>query len=393
MNIDEIKQEAKRCMQCRNAACTNGCPLNMNIPKFIKDICEDNFEEAYMEILENNYMGYICGSVCPYEKQCQGNCIKGIKETPVQIGKIEAGICEYGLGNYEGKLELSAMQNKKVAIIGGGPSGIACALELKKKGFQVTIYEKNEKLGGILIYGIPEYRLEKSMVTQLIEKILSFGIKVKTNFEFGKNFTLGDLFEEGYDAVYLAIGCEKSKMLSIPGADLHGVYGANEFLKAKVECENKKVIVIGGGNVAMDAARVSKMKGASEVTVVYRRKLEDMPANKNEVEDAMKEKISFIFQRNVKEVVGEKFVSKIICDDETAIDADIVIMAIGALPNDEILKGLTFSENGLLNVDEKFMTSVDNVFAGGDLIQNKSTVCMAIKNGKEAANAIYEKLL
>ncbi len=272
MNIEEIKIEAKECLKCQNPNCVKGCPLKIDIPKFINQVCSNELETAYQTIINDNYMGYVCGIVCPHEKQCQGNCIKGIKGTPVQIGKIEAGICEYGLEKFESTLKIKENKKEKIAIIGGGPSGISCALELRKKGYQVTIFEKNTYLGGILIYGIPEYRLPKNIISKIIEKILSFGISIETNKELGKDFTINDLLKEGYNAVYLAIGNEKSKMLNISGVHLNGVFGANEFLKDNIKCTNKKVIVIGGGNVAMDVARVSKRNLAKEVTVVYRKK-------------------------------------------------------------------------------------------------------------------------
>ena len=392
MNIQEIKDEAEKCLNCKNPNCVKACPLNMEIPTFINYACNDKFEEAYCTIIEKNYMGYICGSVCPHEKQCQGNCIKGIKGEPVQIGKIEAAVCEYGLENFEDKFDLPAISKEKIAVIGGGPSGITCAFELRKMGYDVTIFEKNDYLGGILIYGIPEYRLSKEMVNKIVSNITKNNINVEKGITYGVDETSETLFQKGFKAIYLAIGNEKSKILDIPGNNLAGVYGANEFLKDNINCENKRVIVIGGGNVAMDAARVAKRNNAKEVTVVYRKRLENMPANKIEINEAMEEKINFIFEKNIVKINGKNTVENVLCDDNSVIEADTVIMAIGANPNRELLGDVEYADNGLVNVDEEFKTNIDLIYAGGDLVQNKSTVCMAIKNGKEAAIAIDKKI-
>lgn len=392
MNIQEIKEEVKKCLNCKNPNCVKACPLNMEIPKFIEYVRDDELEKAYQTIAQKNYMGYICGTVCPHEKQCQGNCIKGIKGEPVQIGKIEAAICEYGLENFTNEFNMPAVSKEKVAVIGGGPSGITCAFELRKMGYDVTIFEKNDYLGGILIYGIPEYRLPKEMVNKIINNMIENEINVKTGITYGIDETNETLFQKGFEAIYLAIGNEKSKILDIPGNDLEDVYGANEFLKDNINCENKKVIVIGGGNVAMDAARVAKRNNAKEVTVVYRKSLENMPANKIEINEAMEEKINFAFEKNVVKINGESRVENVLCDDNSIIDTDVVIMAIGAMPNREVLGNIEYAEDGLVNINEEFMTNIESIYAGGDLVQNKSTVCMAIKNGKEAALAIDKKL-
>ncbi|MBR4110171.1 MAG: FAD-dependent oxidoreductase [Clostridia bacterium] len=392
MNIQEIKDEAKKCLNCKNPNCVKACPLNMEIPTFINYVCNNELEKAYKAIVEKNYMGYICGTVCPHEKQCQGNCIKGIKGEPVQIGKIEAAVCEYGLENFANEFNMPQITKEKIAVIGGGPSGITCAFELRKMGYDVTIFERNDYIGGILIYGIPEYRLSKEMVNKIIDNIIKNNINVETGITYGIDETSETLFQKGFKAIYLAIGNEKSKILDIPGNDLEGVYGANEFLKDNINCENKKVIVIGGGNVAMDAARVAKRNNAKEVTIVYRKRLENMPANKIEINEAMEEKINFIFEKNVVKINGESRVENVLCDDNSVIEIDTVIMAIGAIPNREVLGNIEYVDDGLVNINEEFMTNVDLVFAGGDLVQNKSTVCMAIKNGKEAALAIDKKL-
>lgn len=391
MDIQDIKNEAKRCLNCRNPSCTNACPLKIEIPKVIKYVCDGELESAYQTVRESNYMGYVCGMVCPHEKQCQGNCVRNIKNEPVQIGKIESFICEYGLKNFDENIEIEPVSKEKVAVVGGGPSGLTCAYELRKKGYDVTIFEKNDYLGGILIYGIPEYRLPKDIVNRLIVNMTA-SLNVMNNITYGIDETAETLLEKGFKAIYLAIGNEKSKMLDILGKNLNGVCGANEFLKGKIDCEDKQVIVIGGGNVAMDAARVAKRRGAKKVTVIYRRKLEDMPANKIEIEEAYEENIQFIFEKNIKEIKGENKITHVICDDGMIVEADLLIMAIGATPNEELLSNIKFSGNGLVEIDDEYMTNIENVYAGGDLVQNKSTVCMAIKNGKDVARIIDEKL-
>ncbi len=391
MDIREMQNQAKMCLNCKNASCTKACPLNVKIPQFIKSICDEKLETAYQTIVENNYMGYICGMVCPHEKQCQGNCVRNKLGKPVQIGNIESTICEYGLENFKLDINMPAVCKEKVAVVGGGPSGLTCAFELRKKGYDVTIFEKNDCLGGVLIYGIPEYRLNKEIVNKIIDNMVA-NINVQTNITYGVDETYETLFKKGFKAVYLAIGNEVSKVLDIPGKDLEGVYGANEFLKNRLPCKDKKVVVIGGGNVAMDAARVAKRNGAKKVTIVYRRKLEDMPANKIEIEETFEENIEFIFERNVKEIKGEEKVTHIICDNDLKVETDILVMAIGAMPNEKVLSDIVFLENGLIKVDDEYMTNIENVYAGGDLIQSKSTVCMAIKNGKDVASIIDKKL-
>lgn len=391
MDIQDIKNEAKRCLNCKNPSCIKACPLEMEIPQFIKCVCDGDLESAYQIVSKSNYLGYVCGMVCPHEKQCQGSCVRNIKKEPVQIGKIESFICEYGLKNLDMNIEIGPVSKEKVAIVGGGPSGLTCAYELRKKGYDVTIFEKNDYLGGILMYGIPEYRLTKSIVNRLIVNMTA-GLNVKNNVTYGIDETSETLLKKGFKAIYLAIGNEKSKTLDIPGKNLNGVCGANEFLKEKIDCENKQVIVIGGGNVAMDAARVAKRSGAKRVTVIYRRKLEDMSANKIEIEEAFEENIQFIFERNIKEIKGEIKITHVICDNDMIVESDLLIMAIGAMPNKELLSNVKFSENGLVEIDDKHMTNIENVYAGGDMVQNKSTVCMAIKNGKDVARIIDEKL-
>lgn len=402
-------KEAERCLNCKIPKCKEGCPINNRIPEFIKKIKEENFEEAYKIIRDVNPLGAICGRVCPHENQCQGSCVRAIKEIPVSIGELECSVCDWALENNI-KINYDIKEkNKKIAIIGSGPSGIACAVELRKLGYDVTIFEKENYLGGILMYGIPEYRLSKNIVTNVINDLLELGIKVELNtilidknkledcdIQNGKKYiTIYSLLDKGYSAIFIGIGSEISNILSIEGSNSRGVFGANEFLKNKIDCKNQKVIVIGGGNVAMDSARVANKDGA-DVTIVYRRRREDMPANKSEIEAAEKEGIKFIFETNVIKINskrGNEFISNVECDTGVIIETDYVVMAIGSTPNKKYLdKDLKLTEQSLIEIDGDYETSIKNVFAGGDLVQKKATVCMAIKNGKEAAKAIAVRL-
>ncbi|MBO5142446.1 MAG: FAD-dependent oxidoreductase [Clostridia bacterium] len=437
--------EAKRCLNCKIPKCVEGCPINNRIPEFIEQIKRENYEEAYKIIRLVNPLGAICGRVCPHENQCQGKCIKGIKDKPVQIGALEAAVCDWARENNI-KINYDIKENGiKVAIIGSGPSGIACAVDLRKHGYDVTIFEREGYLGGILMYGIPEYRLPKEIVTDVINDLLELGIKVQlntalksenSNDDANKNnslennmlrndtlennalknnilenyITIEQLFKENYKAIFLGIGSELSNVLPIEGNEKIGVFGANEFLKNERDCNNKKVIVIGGGNVAMDSARVAKKEGA-DVTIVYRKQKENMPANIDEIEAAEKEGINFVFGTNVikinssnvgiecKELISnekiedKEYVSSVECDTGKIIETDYVIMAIGSTPNKNYLdERLELTEQDLINVNETYETSIKNVFAGGDLVQKKATVCMAIKNGKEAAIAIDNRI-
>ena len=398
-------EEAKRCLKCKIPKCVQGCPINNRIPEFIEQAKEGKYEEAYKIIREVSPLGAICGRVCPHENQCQGSCVQGIKSEPIKIGKIESEICDWARKN---KIKINyniEENNKKIAIIGAGPSGIACAVDLRKLGYDVTIYERENYLGGILMYGIPEYRLPKELVTEVIQDLLDLGIKVELNTilsskvleknesKCDKKFvTIESLFNEGYKAIYLGIGSETSNILPIEGKELNGVYGANEFLKESRECKGKKVIVIGGGNVAMDSARVAQKEGA-DVTVVYRKQKENMPANKDEIEAANHDGVKFIFGTNIIKILGNEKVNKVQCDTGLELDVDQIIMAIGSTPNKKYIdERLELTEQGLIKINETYETSIENVFAGGDLVQKKATVCMAIKNGKEAGKAINKKI-
>lgn len=404
-------KEAERCLNCKIPKCVEGCPIKNRIPEFISEIKNNNYEEAYRIIREVNPLGAICGRVCPHENQCQGHCIRGIKSEPIQIGSLEAAICDWARENNI-KIKYNIKENNiKIAIIGSGPSGIACAVELRKLGYDVTIFEKENYLGGILMYGIPEYRLPKKIVTNVINDLLELGIKVRLNTvlkadtskdiymctktnEFNKeNITIKSLLNQGYEAIFLGIGSEISNILEIEGKNSIGVIGANEFLKENRDCKNKKIIVIGGGNVAMDSARIAKKEGA-DVTIVYRKQKENMPANKDEIEAAEKEEVKFVFGTNIINIKNtDKHNLCLECDTGKIIETDYLIMAIGSTPNDKYLdENLELTEQGLIKINESYETSINNVFAGGDLVQKKATVCMAIKNGKEAAKSINNRL-
>lgn len=383
MEVNEVLRMANECLKCKNPLCVKACPINMNIPDFINCIKEKNFDEAKKIIVHKSYLGSICGRVCPHDKQCEGSCIKGIKGNNVQIGALESYTFDRSI-----KFDVTEeLKNLNVAIIGSGPAGLQCAARLRSKGANVTIYEKESTLGGILTYGIPDMRLPKDIVKKVINDIFSMGINVKTNSCFGIDYNVNDLKSKGYDIIFLAIGAEISKMLNIVGSDLQGVYGANEFLRNHDLRRNENVVVVGGGNVAMDVACVSAVGGA-KVTVIYRKKKENMPANLKEIELAEDLGVKLIFEENVEQMIGNKVVNsvKISCGD--IIKADKVIMAIGSEPNKSLLTEFEKNDNGLLKVDEYGETSIRNVYAGGDLTEPKATVCMAIKTANTVADRI-----
>lgn len=406
---EQIIKEASRCLNCKNKPCTKGCPLGNDIPQFIQYTKEKQYKKAY-EILKNTtIMPFICGRVCPKSNQCQGSCIKGIKEEPVSIGKIESFIGDLAIEN-KWYVEDKKHENKKrIAIVGSGPAGINASFELAQNGYSVCLYEKHEKIGGILRYGIPEYRLDKKYVDILEEKLQNLGVKIHTNQELGKDFSLLDL-QEKYDTIILDIGSNTSCKMNIPGEDLKNVFGANELLEENTHpnYENKKVIVIGGGNVALDAARTAKQKGAKEVTVVYRRAREQMPAETVEIEEAMSEDVKFLYQVNVKEI----FVNKVKCtknmlvkkeneprevpveieNSEFEMNSDYVIMAIGSKLNNKITEqGIELNEKGYIKADENGMTSIKNIYAIGDCAGNKASVAWASRSGKNVARWIIEQ--
>lgn len=391
MDAKVLKEKVDRCFVCSNPGCVNGCPLNMEIPRIIKLVKEENLEAAYRKILEKSYLGSVCSRVCPHEQQCEGECVRGIASLPVDISEIERYITDWGIQNIKEEMPLVTLE--KVAVIGSGPAGLTCAIELRKKGYDVTIFERENELGGILRFGIPEYRLPNEVVDKAIENILQYDIKVEKNKTFGVDFTLEDLIAEGYKAAFLGIGNDMPKILNIPGVNLNGVYGANEFLRHIDEIKFENVIVVGGGNVAIDVARMAKLKGAKEVTIVYRKAKINMKANKLEVEHAEKEGIKLKLETLPIEILGKDVVDGVICNDGDTMIADTVIMAIGSLPNYAQLDDeIKLSDDSLIEVDENGETNINGLFAGGDLVEPRATVCAAVRTAKLAANGIDKKL-
>lgn len=421
--MEEIKEKADYCLNCKVKPCSNkGCPLHNEIPDFIKEVKEENFSKAYEILCTTTVLQGICGRICPHQKQCQGSCIRGIKGEPVAIGDLEAFVFDKAM---EEKNSLSKVWkeeieknkknlNKKVAIIGGGPAGLTAAAFLVKQGIDVTIYEKYDYLGGLLVHGIPDFRLDKRIVKQTVDNILDLGIKVEYGKVLGKNLSLDEL-EQEYDAIFLAFGANCSSKMGVEGENLDGVYGGNELLEYNTHpnYEGKIVVVAGGGNVAMDCARTIKRLGAKEVKVVYRRSRKQMPAEDKEVEEAMKEGVEFLFQNNIAKIIGENKVEKLeliktelvqkegdtrlspvnIEGSNYVINADYVVMALGANP-EPFVKDLKLDLNkwGNIEVDENYKTSRSKIYAGGDLAGVRGTVAWAAFSGREAAKRIAKKL-
>ncbi len=410
-----IKDKANYCLSCKNKNCVKGCPLSNDITDAIKFVKDNDFESAYYKFSETSVLSSICGRVCPHQKQCQGSCIRGIKSESVSIGDIEAFVGDYALEN---NLKLNSYSNynkldKKVAVIGSGPCGITCAATLKRLGVEhVDLYEKKSYLGGLLIHGIPDFRLPKDIVKNTYDKILELGINVEYNMELGKNLSL-DTLRKKYDAVFVAIGSNISSKMGIEGESLNGVYGGNELLEYKryPDFNGKNVAVIGGGNVAMDTSRTVKRLGAHHVYVIYRRAEEQMPAEKKEIKEAKEEGIEFMFLNNIVKILGKEKVEKIECiktelvyeegkrpypvnieNSNYTLDIDYVIMAIGSQLEEEAVRNLEKNEWNKLKIDKNYRTNIKGVYAGGDVAGVKSTVAWASFSGREAAKIIYEDL-
>ena len=431
-------EEAKRCLNCKNRPCVNGCPVNIQIPDFITRIKEGDFEGAYKVINKTSSLPAVCGRVCPQESQCESKCTLGIKFEPVGIGRLERFVADYHNANENVAVEVPASNGHKVAIVGSGPSGLTCAGDLAKKGYKVSIYEALHKAGGVLVYGIPEFRLPKSIVAKEVDTLKKLGVDVETNVVIGKTLTIDELFDMGFEAVFVGSGAGLPNFMNIPGEGYKGVYSANEFLTRsnlmKAYKENPdtpimkggNVIVVGGGNVAMDAARTALRLGADKVHIVYRRSMEELPARKEEVEHAMEEGIEFNLLCNPVEILGydnpedkrdpkNGFVTGVKCikmelgapdekgrrrplpvpGSEFVIDADAVIISIGTSPNPLIkatTKGLEVNNHGGIIVNENGLTSREGVYAGGDAVTGAATVISAMGAGKVAAKAIDEYL-
>ena len=430
--------EAARCLNCKNRPCVAGCPVNIDIPEFIMQVKDGNFEEAYQIINKDSSLPAVCGRVCPQETQCESKCTMGIKFEPVGIGRLERFVADYHNENAKEKAVAPASNGHKVAIVGAGPSGLTCAGDLAKKGYKVSIFEALHKAGGVLVYGIPEFRLPKAIVAKEVETLKELGVDLETNVVIGKTLTIDELFEAGYEAVFVGRGAGLPNFMNIPGESFKGVYSANEFLtrsnlmKSYEEdprtpiMKGGKVIVVGGGNVAMDAARTALRLGAEEVSIVYRRSMEELPARREEVEHAEEEGIVFRLLQNPVEVLGynnpenprdEKngFVTGMrvikmelgepdekgrrrpieIPGSEYELEADTVVIAIGTSPNPLIkdtTKGLEVNRHGGIVVNEDGLTSREGVYAGGDAVTGAATVISAMGAGKVAAAAIDEYL-
>ncbi len=405
----EVKIAASKCETCVTKPCQIGCPLNIDIPEFIENVKNNNYEEAFKVLCKSTVLPSVCGKICPVDKQCQGSCAKKVSYDPVEIGKIESYVGDLAVEN-GWKLPRKDKKKERIAVIGSGPSGLTCAGFLAENGYQVTIYEKHEYLGGLLYHGIPKFRLNKELVSKVIKQILDLGIEVKTNVSLGKDISLKEL-EKEYDAVFLGLGANVSKMMGLSGEELNGVYGANELLEnlVQVDYTSKRVVVIGGGGVSIDMARTAIKEGASEVGIIYRRSRSEMSAEMNDIRAAKKEGIKFLFQTNVIKVIGEDKVTGIECVKTTldkekkainvegsnfVIDTDVVIMAVGSRADSELLESLKLDvkENGYLMVNSNNQTSNPKIFAAGDLTGAKSTVAWACRNGRDTAYSIMKFL-
>jgi len=421
---EQAIDEAERCLNCPNHPCMDGCPVQISIPEFIQKIKEKDFEGAYQVINRSSSLPAVCGRVCPQERQCESKCVRGIKGEPVAIGRLERFVADWHNANVTAAPEKPASNGHKCAVIGCGPSGLACASDLAKKGYAVTIYEALHTPGGVLAYGIPEFRLPKAIVQKEVDGLKALGVDIETNVVIGKSITVDELFDDfGYEAVFIGSGAGLPRFMNIPGENLNGVYSANEFLtrinlmKAFKEGSStpiehpKKAVIVGGGNVAMDAARSAKRLGA-DVTIVYRRSMEELPARKEEVEHAIEEGIEFKLLNNPIEVVGEDGrVKAVRCQemelsepDESGrrspvpvegkineIEADCFIVSIGTSPNPLIKSttdGLDTNNRGCLVADEDGATTREGVFAGGDAVTGAATVILAMGAGKKAAAAM-----
>ena len=421
--------EASRCLHCKHKPCVNGCPVNINIPDFIKMITEENFEGAYQVISESSSLPAVCGRVCPQESQCESKCVRGIKTEPVAIGRLERFVADYHNEHSTEKIQKPESNGHKVAVIGSGPSGLTCAGDLAKLGYEVTIFEALHTAGGVLQYGIPEFRLPKAIVNKEVDNLRDLGVDVETNMVIGRVLSIDELMEDGYEAVFIGSGAGLPRFMNIPGENLKGVYSANEFLtrvnlmKAYKEGSTtpimhaKRVAVVGGGNVAMDAARSALRLGAEEVNIIYRRSDAELPARAEEVHHAKEEGIIFRILTNPVEILGDDddAVTGIKCVEmelgepdasgrrrpivkegsEFTIPMDCVIMSIGTSPNPLIkstTEGLDTQKWGGIIADEDGLTSRPFVYAGGDAVTGAATVILAMGAGKKAAAAIDEAI-
>ena len=422
---EQAMEEASRCLQCKHKPCTLGCPVQVDIPAFIAEVAKGNFSAAYEIISRTSSLPAVCGRVCPQETQCESRCVRGRKGEPVAVGRLERFVADWHNAQPHSDVVLPAKNGHRAAVIGSGPAGLACAGDLLRMGYDVTMFEALHLAGGVLVYGIPEFRLPKAIVQQEIRRLQSQGMHLQTNMVIGKVLSIGELLEQGYGSVFIGTGAGLPRFMNIPGENLGGVYSANEFLtrvnlmKAYLPDNptpirrGSRVVVVGGGNVAMDAARSALRLGADEVTVVYRRSAEELPARAEEVEHAKEEGVVFRFLTNPVEIVADeqRCVAALCCvemelgeadasgrrrpvikpDSEFVIEADTVIMAIGTSPNPLIKSttaGLETQSFGGICVDENGATSRAGVFAGGDAVTGAATVILAMGAGKAAALAM-----
>lgn len=437
-NFDEVAlgytpemaiKEANRCLNCKNPVCVSGCPVNVQIPDFISLIANGDFKAAYEKIAETSSLPAVCGRVCPQECQCEGKCIRGIKGESVAIGRLERFAADYYLENFEKEIPEIIPNGKKVAVIGGGPAGLTCAGDLAKKGYKVTVFEAFHTAGGVLVYGIPEFRLPKKIVAKEIEGLKKLGVEIKTDMVIGKILSIDELKEMGYDAVFIGSGAGLPQFAGIEGESSVGVYSANEFLTrinlmkaykdefATPIYKSKAVAVVGGGNVAMDAARCAKRLGAEHVYIIYRRGEEEMPARREEIHHAKEEEIEFKLLTNPTRILSDEngYVTALECvkmelgepdssgrrrpvaieNSEFTIPVDTVVMALGTSPNPLLrltTDGLETNKRGCFVVDENMKTTRESVYAGGDAVTGAATVILAMGAGKTAARAIDEYL-
>jgi len=447
-NFDEVAlgyteeqaiDEANRCLNCKNMPCVDGCPVKIHIPEFISKIKEGEFEEAYEIISRSSSLPAVCGRVCPQETQCEQKCVRGIKGESVGIGRLERFVADYHNTFCTTAPTPPTPNGHKVAIVGSGPSGLTCAGDLAKSGFDVTVFEALHTAGGVLVYGIPEFRLPKSIVKKEVETLKALGVKIEKNVVIGKTLTVDELFDMGFEAVFIGSGAGLPNFMGIPGESLNGVYSANEFLtrsnlmkaygnnSSTPIMKSKNVAVVGGGDVAMDAARTALRLGAENVYIVYRRSMDEIPARREEVEHAEEEGIKFMLLTNPTEILGYKnpddprdpkngFVTGMRCvkmqlgepdekgrrrpvvipESDFTLDVDTVIMSIGTSPNPLIkstTQGLEVNERGGIIVNEGGLSSKDGVYAGGDAVTGAATVISAMGAGKTAAYAISKALL
>ena len=447
-NFDEVAtgysaetavDEALRCLGCKNMPCVSGCPVNIHIPEFIAKVKDGDFEGAYQIIHKTSSLPAVCGRVCPQETQCEAKCVRGIKGEPVGIGRLERFVADWHNAHSDVTPEVAPSNGHRVAVVGSGPSGLTCAGDLAKKGYKVTAFEALHTAGGVLVYGIPEFRLPKSIVRKEVDNLVAMGVDVETNVVIGKTLTVDELFEQGFEAVFIGSGAGLPNFMGIPGESYKGVYSANEFLtrsnlmKAYREdpdtpiMKGGKVAVVGGGNVAMDAARTALRLGADKVYIVYRRSMEELPARREEVEHAEEEGIEFLLLNNPVEILGYEnpddrrdprngFVTGMKCikmqlgepdergrrrpipieGSEFVLDVDTVVISIGTSPNPLIKSttaGLEVNKRGGIIVEEDTgATTKEGVYAGGDAVTGAATVISAMGAGKTAAKAIDEYL-